>query len=120
MQSVSLHFQNFTLAIGHLMRSLLAAFIVLFASTANAQNIWQMNAAYQNQINSAQAAAWPVYAPVYVAPRPYYGRPVYAPVYGGGYYSDDTAFEIRQLNNTLQFNESVRQLDAIRNRPWIR
>ncbi len=79
--------------------------------------MWQMNAAYQNQINTAQASAWtPYYAPVYIAPRPYYRRPVY----GGVYYGDDTAFEIRQLNDTLKFNESVRQLDAIRNRPWIR
>lgn len=103
------------------MRSLLAVVVVLVASSASAQNVWQINAAYQNQINSAQAAAWrPYYAPVYVAPRPYYGHPVYAPVYDDGYYGDDTAFEIRRLNDTLKFNESVRQLDAIRNQPWIR
>lgn len=97
------------------MRFLLFAAIALTASTASAQNMWQMNAAYQHQFNTSQASAW---APYY-APRPYYRRPVYAPVYGG-YYGDDTAFEIRQLNNTLNLIEGNRQLDAIRRRPWIR
>lgn len=95
------------------MRSLLIAGIVLVASSASAQNMWQMNAAYQNQINTAQASAWPVYAPVYVAPRPYYG---YRPIYRGGYLSDfdrrqavleaqDQTRQLRRMNRTLQFME---------------
>jgi hypothetical protein len=64
------------------MRTLIVAAALLFASTASAQNMWQMNAAYQNQINTAQQAAWtPYYAPVYPVYAPY--RPIYSPRYYG-------------------------------------
>ena len=100
---------------------LFAAALVLCAPVANAQTMWQMNAAYQNQINRAQAMAQPYYYAGWYAPsyRPLY-RPAYAPAFGGGYYDSAEAFEIRQLNNTLQQIEGNRQLEAIRNQPWIR
>ncbi len=92
------------------MRFLLLAAVALTASTASAQSMWQMNAAYQNQFNMAQASAWPVYAPVYVAPRPFYRG--YAPLYSSDFYrqglfleQQDQTRQLRQMNRTLRFME---------------
>jgi hypothetical protein len=49
------------------MRSIILA--LLLATPASAQNIWQMNNAYQNQFNNAYAQPYvPVYTPRYYAP----------------------------------------------------
>lgn len=108
MQFASLHSQNFTLAIGHLMRSLLAVAVVLFASSASAQNMWQMNAAYQNQFNSAyQSAAMPYYYRGYG-----YGYGSYSPIYSPSlqrqallYEQQDQTRQLRRMNWTLQLME---------------
>ena len=114
--SACLQSENFSVESGHHMRSILFAAIVLVASSANAQSIWQMNAAYQNQINQAQqSAAWPVYGygyapvyrPAYVAPR--YVAPRTYGYYGGDFYRSQALFEqqrqtreLRSIDNTLQ------------------
>lgn len=101
------------------MRSLLTIAILLIASSASAQNMWQMNAAIQNQYNQAYQSTWPAYgyAPAYrpyVAPR--YVAPRYvAPI---SRYSDDFDYgisrwsaeqdqlrEMRKMNRTLRTME---------------
>ena len=92
------------------MRSALIAALILTASSASAQNIWQMNAAYQGQINQAQqSAAMPYYyAPVY---RPYYAPRYAAPIsrydYGVSRWSteQDQLREMRKANLTLRMME---------------
>lgn len=102
------------------MRSLLFLAIVLLASTASAQNIFQMNAAYQNQINQAQqSAAWPAYGygyapayrPAYVAPRRYGS-------YGGDFYRSQSLWEqqrqtraLRSIDNSLQMMQINQRFD---------
>jgi len=52
------------------MRSIILA--LLLATPASAQNIWQMNNAYQSQFNNAYAQPYvPVYTPRYYALRTY-------------------------------------------------
>lgn len=88
------------------MRTLILAALLLAASTASAQNIWQMNAAIQNQYNNAYPAYGygygyrPFYRPVYAAPR-YYGNDML--------YRQQMIFEqqrqtraLRSIDNTLQ------------------
>lgn len=91
------------------MRPLLFSALVLIASTASAQNMHQMNAAYQNQFNNAFQSAWtPYYAPRYYGGyRPYYGSP-----YGSSFQQRAMALEaenqtrqLRRMNRTLQFME---------------
>lgn len=88
---------------------LAAAVAILVAPSAHAQNIFQMNAAVQQQYNNAYQSAWPVYAPTY------YARP-YRPLYRGGYLDDfdrrqiaiesqQQTLEMRRMNRTLQFME---------------
>lgn len=89
------------------MRPILFASIVLLASSAHAQSIWQMNAAYQNQINAAQqAAALPYY---YAPARTFYVAPRRYGYYGGDFYRTQAIFEqqrqtraLRSIDNTLQ------------------
>lgn len=85
------------------MRALLFSVIALFASAAQAQNIFQMNAAYQNQINQAQqSAAWPAYAPGYYA-TPYYSyAPRYAPRYATPIRSYSSNRHLRSLERSYQ------------------
>lgn len=98
------------------MRSFFFVVILVFCHASHAQNIWQMNRAYQNQINQAQWMARPYYFSAY---RPYYAAPQYYGPVGYGFYDDfDTAWEVRQLNQTIREIEGARRLDAIRNRPW--
>lgn len=90
------------------MRSAIVIVMLLASSPASAQNIWQMNAAYQGQINQAQqSAAMPYYyAPAY---RSYYAPRYVAPVgrYGLSRWSveQDQLREMRQANFTLRMME---------------
>jgi uncharacterized protein YijF (DUF1287 family) len=98
---------SYPLESGHPMRSALVSLLVLCASSAYAQNIFQMNAAVQNQYNMAQQSV----------ALPYYYRPVYRPLYaprrfdyyGGDFYRTQAIFEqqrqtraLRSIDNTLQ------------------
>ena len=90
------------------MRSLLLA--LLLATPASAQNIWQMNNAYQQQFNNAYAQPYvPVYTPRYYAPvRTYtsnrYLRSLNRSTYELNRWSaeQDQLREMRQMNFTLQ------------------
>lgn len=93
------------------MRALLFSVIVLFASAAQAQTIWQMNAAYQNQINTAQQAAMPVYgygygygyAPAYRSYHPYYSTNLQRQALL--YEAQNQTRALRQMNRTLRYME---------------
>lgn len=95
------------------MRSAILAAVLLTASSASAQTVWQMNAAYQNQFNQAQQSAAPYYcAPAY---RPYYAPRYVAPIsrysrdydYGVSRWSteQDQLREMRKANFTLRMME---------------
>jgi len=92
------------------MKYALLAVVLLVTSSTSAQNIWQMNAAYQGQINQAQqSAAMPYYyAPVY---RPYCAPRYVAPIsrydYGVSRWSteQDQLREMRKANLTLRMME---------------
>lgn len=86
---------------------LFAAALVLCASSANAQTMWQMNAAYQNQYNSAfQSAAMPYYyAPAY--------RPIYRPAFRGSYGLPDYGTP-RDIYRQQMISEQQRQTRALR------
>jgi hypothetical protein len=98
---------SYPLESGHPMRSALVSLLVLCASSAHAQNIFQMNAAVQNQYNMAQQS---VALPYYYAPtyRPYYVAPRRFNYYGD-FYRTQAIFEqqrqtraLRSIDNTLQ------------------
>jgi hypothetical protein len=103
------------------MRFLLTAAIVLCATAAHAQNMFQMNNWMQNQYNGAYRAAQPYYA--YPAYRPYrsYGmRPIYSPNLDRQqliWEEQNQTRELRQMNRTLQFMEWDLQ-DAAQARRW--
>ena len=63
------------------MRHLILTALLLTASSASAQDLWRMNAAYQDQLNNAYRPYGygyaPAYRPVYAAPRFYNTGTVY-------------------------------------------
>lgn len=91
------------------MRHLILTALLLTASSASAQNMWQMNAAIQNQYNNAYPSYGYGYGygyrPMYAAPR--YAAPRY---YGNDMlYRQQMIFEqqrqtraLRSIDNTLQ------------------
>lgn len=99
-----------------------ATVLVVIVQVAHAQNIFQMNAAVQNQFNAAQQSAWPVYPPAYprhMAPHRATFRFDY---YGGDFYrqgmlleQQDQTRQLRRMNRTLQMMEWDLQ-DAARRR----
>lgn len=99
------------------------AILLLLATPASAQNIWQMNAAYQNQFNNAYAQPYiPVCTPRYYAPvRPFtsnrYLRSLDYSTYDMNRWSaeQDQLREMRKMNRTLQLMEWDLQ-DAARRR----
>ena len=112
------------------MRPLIFASLVLIASTASAQNMFQMNAAYQNQFNNAYRSASPYYGGGYYAP--YYAPARVAPVArlyrpGGpiratqrSFYQSDRLFaeqleiqELRNINSSLNDIEFQMRMNAI-------
>jgi hypothetical protein len=111
------------------MRSLLLA--LLLATPVSAQNIWQMNNAYQQQFNNAYAQPYvPVYTPRYYAPVRSFGssivrsngrsnaiRSLDRSTYELNRWSaeQDQLREMRQMNRTLQLMEWDLQ-DAARRR----
>lgn len=89
------------------MRHLILTAVLLTASSASAQDLWRMNAAYQNQFNNA----YPSYGYGY-GYRPMYAAPRYA---APRYYGNDMLYRqqmlgeqqrqtraLRSINNTLQ------------------
>jgi len=103
------------------MRSIILA--LLLATPASAQNIWQMNNAYQNQFNNAYAQPYvPVYTPRYYAPVRTYSSNRYLRSLDYSTYDmnrwaaeQDQLREMRKMNRTLQFMEWDLQ-DAARRR----
>lgn len=102
------------------MRLFLFLLLVVVASSAQAQSLWQMNAAYQNQINSAQMAANPYgygygygYAPTYPVYRPYYSTNLQRQALL--YEAQNQTRALRQMNRTLRYMEWDLQ-DAARRR----
>ena len=93
------------------MRTLITLALLLTASTASAQNMWQMNSAIQNQYNNAYPSYGygygyrPTYRPVYAAPRysapRYYGNDM---LYRHQLISEqqDQTRALRSIDNTLQ------------------
>ena len=91
------------------MRHLILTALLLTASSASAQNMWQMNAAIQNQYNNAYPSYGYGYGYGY---RPMYAAPRYA---APRYYGNDMLYRqqmlgeqqrqtraLRSINNTLQ------------------
>ncbi len=89
------------------MRTLLL--LAILASPASAQSVWQINAAYQNQINVAQqSAAMPYYyapvRPLYVAPRYRY--------YGNDLYRSQSLWEMQRQTRALRsIDNSLQNID---------
>lgn len=96
------------------MRTLIIAALLLTASTASAQSMWQMNAAIQNQYNNAYPAYGygyrSFYRPVYAAPRYYGNDMLYRQQMIGEQQRQTRA--LRSIDNTLQNME----LDMMRRR----
>ena len=103
------------------MRSIILA--LLLATPASAQNIWQMNNAYQQQFNNAYAQPYvPVYTPRYYAPVRTYSSNRYLRSLDYSTYElnrwaaeQDQLREMRKMNFTLQQMEWDLQ-DAARRR----
>lgn len=103
------------------------AILLFLATPASAQNIWQMNNAYQNQFNNAYAQPYvPVYTPRYYAPVRSFDRSIVRSnairslnrsTYELNRWSaeQDQLREMRQMNRTLQLMEWDLQ-DAARRR----
>lgn len=93
------------------MRTLITLALLLTASSASAQNMWQMNSAIQQQYNNAYPSYGygygyrPTYRSVYTAPRysapRYYGNDI---LYRHQLISEqqDQTRALRSIDNTLQ------------------
>lgn len=101
------------------MRHLILTALLLTASSASAQDLWRMNAAYQNQFNNAYRpysyGYAPAYRPVYAAPRAYGSG-------WGGFYAQQSLFQQRQQTFEMQNQtEELRNISrSIENAAWQR